>query len=111
VTQRDKWEDHYRLFEALVTGPFVITDRVLSLPQGLQNGTSVIECTSAEDLRSKIIYFLAHPEERLAIARHDRFVAMTRHRSWHRIEEIIFGSSVTQCSEKRESLSLYCTCE
>jgi glycosyltransferase involved in cell wall biosynthesis len=103
VTQRDRWEDHYRLFEALATGPLVITDRMLSLPQGLQNGTSVIECTSAEDLRSKILYYLAHPKERLAIAKRGRSVAMTRHRTWHRIEEIIFGSPLTKCSENAGS--------
>ncbi|GAX28128.1 hypothetical protein FisN_6Lh055 [Fistulifera solaris] len=95
VTQTDRWEDHYRLYEALVTGSMVITDRMLSLPRGLINGTSVIECTSRDDLRSKSLYYLSHPEERIAIARH---VAMSQHRSWHRMEELIFGEIKSQCS-------------
>ncbi len=98
VTQTDRWEDHYRLYEALVTGSMVITDRMLSLPRGLVNGTSVIECTSRDDLRSQILYYLSHPEERLAIARQGRYVAMSQHRSWHRMEELIFGEIRTHCA-------------
>lgn len=100
VTQRDSWEDHYRLFEALVTGGMVITDKMLSLPAGLKNGTNIIECISQEDLRSKILYYLSHSEERIEIARQGRLVAMTQHRSWHRIEEIIFGTPMTICEQK-----------
>jgi hypothetical protein len=98
VTQTDRWEDHYRLYEALVTGSMVITDRMLSLPRGLVNGTSVVECTSRDDLRSKILYYLSHPEERIPIARQGRYVAMSQHRSWHRMEELIFGTIRTHCA-------------
>lgn len=100
VTQRDSWEDHYRLFEALVTGGMVITDKMLSLPAGLENGTNVVECISQEDLRSKIRYFLSHFDERIEIARRGRLLAMSQHRSWHRIEEIVFGKPVTVCERK-----------
>ena len=48
VTQRDDWEDHYRLFEALVSGAMVMTDRMLSLPKGLENGVSIIEFQSED---------------------------------------------------------------
>lgn len=101
VTQRDNWEDHYRLFEALISGAMVMTDRMLLLPQGLDNGTSVIEFDSADDLRSKIMYFTSHQEERLAIARKGREVSMNQHRSWHRIEEVIFGKAISGCSRKK----------
>jgi hypothetical protein len=100
VTQRDAWEDHYRLFEVLASGAMLITDRMLSLPAGLVNGTSVIEVVSADDLRSKILYYLDHNDERREIARQGRWVAMSRHRSWHRIEEIIFGFARTTCTEQ-----------
>lgn len=101
VTQRDEWEDHYRLFEALISGAMVMTDRMLLLPQGLENGTSVIEFDSADDLRSKIMYFTSHQEERLAIARKGREVSMNQHRTWHRIEEVIFGKAISGCSRKK----------
>jgi hypothetical protein len=100
VTQRDSWEDHYRLFEALVTGGLVLTDRMLSLPAGLVNGTNIIEFISQDDLRSKIRYYLLHPDERIEIARQGRLVAMSQHRSWHRIEEIIFDMPMTVCQKK-----------
>ena len=98
ITQRDGWEDHYRLFEGLVSGAMVMTDRMLSKPRGIRNGTELIEFTSLDDMRQKIDYYLRHDDARLTIARQGRLVALTRHRTWHRIEEMIFGDPVTQCS-------------
>jgi len=98
VTQRDNWEDHYRLMEALISGAMVMTDRMLSLPHGLENGTSVVEFDSAQDLRSKILFYTSHPKERVEIARKGREVSMLQHRTWHRIEEIIFGKPLSDCS-------------
>lgn len=104
VTQRDKWEDHYRLFEAVVSGSMILTDRMLSLPHGLENGTSIVEYDSADDLKSKILYYIRHPDERIEIARKGREVAMKQHRTWHRVEEIIFGKPMSDCSNAtRES--------
>lgn len=105
VTQRDQWEDHYRLFEALTSGAMIMADRMLSLPHGLENGTSVVEFGSAEDLRSKILYYSSHPQERLEIARKGREVSMSRHRTWHRMEEIIFGRAISDCSNATSSES------
>ena len=98
VTQRDRWEDHYRLFEALVSGAMIMTDRMLSLPAGYQNGTSIVEFSSAESLVSLVRYYVAHDDERQAIARRGRELAMSRHRSWHRMEELIFGRIRSECS-------------
>jgi hypothetical protein len=97
VSQRDRWEDHYRLMEALVGGALVLTDRVLGMPAGLENGTSVVEYDSADSLLSLIQHYLTHTEERLSIARKGREAAMKKHRTWHRIEEIIFGESLSDC--------------
>jgi hypothetical protein len=98
VTQRDDWEDHYRLFEAVMSGALVLTDRMLGIPDGLVNGTSIIEFATEEDLKQKILYYLAHKDERVAIAGRGREVAMTRHRTWHRIEDVIFGRIMSECS-------------
>jgi hypothetical protein len=107
VAQRDKWEDHYRLFEAIVAGAFVLTDRMLSLPRGLKAGVSVVEYNDADDLRSKLDYYLRNRQERVEIARRARFVAMSNHRSWHHMEEVVFGSPVTRCSEATGSACPY----
>jgi spore maturation protein CgeB len=87
------------LFEALISGAVVMTDRMLSLPLGLKNGTSILEFSSADELRSMIEYYLKHTEERLAIAHQGRRISMMHHRSWHRMEEIIFGRALTLCSD------------
>jgi spore maturation protein CgeB len=83
--------------EALISGACVFSDFMYGLPAGLQNGTSIVMFTSAEDLKNQILYYLAHDEERMAIGREGRYIAMTRHRTWHRIEEIIFDQVMSTC--------------
>ncbi|CAJ1965649.1 unnamed protein product [Cylindrotheca closterium] len=101
VTQRDEWEGHYRLYEALLSGAMVMSDQMLILSRlGLENGTSVIEFDSETSLISLAQYYLDHNSERQAIASRGRQIAMSRHRSWHRMEEIVFGSIVTKCTAK-----------
>lgn len=95
VVQRDNWEDHYRLFEAMVGGAMIMTDRMLSLSRGLQNGTSIVEFANPEELLQRLLYYLEHPAERREIAKRGRWVAMSQHRSWHRMEQIVFGRPVT----------------
>ncbi|KAL3934407.1 MAG: hypothetical protein SGBAC_009869 [Bacillariaceae sp.] len=95
VTQRDQWEDHFRLFEATASGALVLMDVMLSLPHSLQNGESVVFFHSLEDLQEKALYYLEHEEERIAIAAKGWEISMTYHRSWHRMEEMLFGRGVT----------------
>jgi hypothetical protein len=99
VTQRDKWEDQYRLYEALLSGAMVMTDSMLTLPEGLQSNVSIVEFDSAVDLHNKARYYLEHREERIAIAKRGRAVVLSRHRSWHRMEEIILGQAITMCDD------------
>ena len=90
VAQKDRWEDHYRLFEALSSGSLVMTDPMLSLPMGLEDGQSIIVYKDLADLLSQIEYFLQNENERQQIASEGFRVAMTRHRSWHMMEKIVF---------------------
>ena len=99
IVQRDRWEDHYRLFEGLVSGAMVLCDRMLSMPSGLEHGRQLVEFTSAQDFAQKALFYLEHEEERCAIARAGRKLAMAQHRSWHRMEEIIFGRRLTVCAD------------
>jgi len=101
VTQRDDWEDHYPLFEALVSGAMAMMDRMLSLPKGLEDGISIVEFDSKEDLRNKILYYTDHNQERIEIARQGREVSMSRHRTFHRVEQVVFGRQLTDCSLRR----------
>ena len=100
VAQRDIWEDHYRLFEAFVGGAMVMTDPMLSLPAGLVDGENIVVYHSRNELRELLLHYL-HPEQdqaRLAIARKGYEVAMGRHRSYHRMEEVFFGRYLSPSS-------------
>ena len=96
VAQKDNWEDHYRLMEALSSGSLVMTDPMLSLPTGLEDGQSIVVYKGLEDLVSQIEYFLQNEHERQKIAAEGFRVAMTRHRSWHMMEKIVFDDLGTK---------------
>jgi spore maturation protein CgeB len=95
VTQRDDWEDHYRLFESMSCGALILHDVMIAPPKGLVHGQSIIFFKSLMDLQEQALYYLKHDQKRLAVARRGWEWSMRRHRSWHRIEELIFGRSLT----------------
>mgnify|MGYP002173386837 CR=1 FL=1 len=96
VAQRDAWEDHYRLFEGIVGGALVMTDPMLSLPDGYVDRENIVIYKSTDELRQLIVYYLEHTEERLDIARKGWNLAMSRHRTYHWMEELFFGQPLTQ---------------
>ncbi len=98
VAQRDTYEDHFRLYEALSSGAMVMTDPMYTLP--FQNGTHLIVYTSLPNLIHLVQHYLKHDDERLAIAEAGYTIAMSRHRSWHRMEEIILGRPMTICEKQ-----------
>jgi hypothetical protein len=95
VTQKDDWIDHYRLMEALVCGPLVLADEILAPPTGLVHGKNIVFFSNLTHLEQLAQYYLSHEKERLEIARAGRHVAMTQHRSWHRMESLVFGKVIT----------------
>jgi spore maturation protein CgeB len=92
----------FRLLEGIVAGACVFTDVMLTLPRGLKNGTSIVEYTSARNLQDLILYYLQHDDERIRVAKAGRDVAMRWHRSWHRMEEVLFGRPVTVCRPNQD---------
>ena len=98
VAQRDEWEDHYRLMESLVSGALVLTDRMLTLPPSIQNKTHLLVYDDIPMLERFVRFYLnpKNDEKRLTIAKNGWKIAMGRHRSWHRIEEVLFGKPLTQ---------------
>jgi hypothetical protein len=95
VAQRDEWEDHYRLYESLASGALVLTDPMLALPEGLVNGTNLLVYETLQDLEHLLTYYLEHDEERQEIAKRGFAMVMGRHRTWHRMEQILFGQPQT----------------
>lgn len=90
--QRDRWEDHYRLMEGLMSGALVMSDPMHPFPLLLENGTSLVVFESLAQLQDLVLYYLDHPIERMAIARRGREVALNYHRSWHIMERIVLGN-------------------
>lgn len=95
VTQKDDWEDHYRLMESLVCGPLVLADVMLSSPAGLVDGSNILFFQNLTQLQQLTEYYLQNENERKEIAQRGLWTAMSRHRSWHRLEEILFGKVMT----------------
>ena len=92
VAQRDTWEGHYRLMEALAGGALVMTDPMHPLPYKLIDGDGLVVYTSLKELKEKILYYMEHPTERLRIAARGHYVAMNYHRSWHVVERLLLGN-------------------
>ena len=101
VAQRDEWEGHFRLFEALASGAMVFADKGLALPDGLKDKESIILYDSAKSLENLLLHYLSPKQnkERLLIARKGWEVAIGRHRSWHRVEEVLYGKPLTQVDQ------------
>jgi hypothetical protein len=104
IAQRDEWEGQNRLFEALASGAMVFADKALALPDGLKDKESIIIYDSAKSLEDSLLYYLSPKlnKERLSIARKGWEVAMGRHRSWHRVEEVLYGKPLTQVDRPLE---------
>lgn len=89
LCQRDFYEDHIRLFEAMISGALVFSDPMRDFPRGLVDGQSIVVYHSLEDLQQKLVYYLEHDKERQEIATRGRQVSLEQHRSWHRWEALL----------------------
>jgi len=99
VAQRDEWEDHYRLYESLASGALVLTDPMLAPPEGLRNKTNVVVYDSLESLERLIRFYLENDSKRKSVARRGMELALGRYRSWHRMEQLLFGRAMFQVDE------------
>ena len=104
VAQRDAWEDHYRLWEALASGAMVLTDPMLTLP--MKDGIHLRIYQNLTHLVQLVDYYLQKDDERLQIAQAGYRQALSRHRSWHRMEEIILGRPYTTCDDNDDATTL-----
>lgn len=93
VAQKDNWEDHYRLLEALVSGALVFTDFMWTLPEGLKDKHNIVVYRNVSDLVQQLEYYLwgVPLVQRRQMAVRGRRVAMDRHRSWHVMERALLG--------------------
>ena len=96
LAQRDHWEDHFRFFEAMVAGACVFSDPMLTLPEGYKDGVNIVIYNSLDELKVLIIQYLKDDAKRLKIAQAGYELAMSRHRTYHWMEELFFGNRFSQ---------------
>ena len=104
VTQKDDWEDHYRLFESVSCGSLILHDAMVAPPKGLVQDETVVFFDSLDSLQGRVVHYLNNEAERNAVSRKGWEVAMGQHRSWHRMEELVFGRPVSS-SDLTESVT------
>ena len=93
ILLNDHWDDmreagilSNRLFDALAAGAFVISD---DLPEiGEVFGGAIETYRTPEELREKIDHYLAHPEERRALAQRGREIVLAGHTFRDRVDAI-----------------------
>ena len=96
LAQRDYWEDHLRLFEALSSGALVLSDPITFPPAGLVDGKNIIFYNSLEDLAEKILYYLKNEKgsiERDQMAKAGRQLVLSHQLSHHRFERLMLNNN------------------
>ncbi|KAL3786437.1 hypothetical protein HJC23_011018 [Cyclotella cryptica] len=96
VSQRDRWEGHYRLMEGLMSGAMIMSDPITFPPAGLADRVNMVIYNSLNDLAEKIRYYLQDKQgkiERVRIARAGRKLAMEEHQPHQRYERLVLGEN------------------
>ncbi len=95
-----------RTFELAAAGAFQLVDERTLLPELFIPGKEVITFKDTRELKEKMHYYLAHPEERLKVCTAARERAIREHTYVHRLREmlsIIYNSKYEQLKRKEEN--------
>jgi glycosyltransferase involved in cell wall biosynthesis len=87
---RDMRDDGFisnRVYDALASGAFVVSDRVPGIDEEFDAAVATYE--RGEELEAIIEHYLAHPEERRERAERGRSAVLARHTFAHRVDAII----------------------
>jgi spore maturation protein CgeB len=78
-----------RTFELASAGAFQLCDNRQLLPELFEVGKEIITFSSLEEMKEKIAYYQAHPEERRAVCERARARAVKDHSYERRIEQML----------------------
>jgi len=78
-----------RVFEILACGAFQLCDDQRDVFALFQDGRDLVKFTDGRDLVAKVQYYLAHPQERIAIATQGRKTVLSRHTYQDRVKELL----------------------
>jgi len=94
VAQKDNYEGHYRLMDALLSGALVMTDPMSRLPLFLEDRVNVVVYRSPAELRRLLKLYLLrdHEAERIEIGRKGREIALRHHSPAAWVERMVFGN-------------------
>jgi hypothetical protein len=84
----ENFANNMRLYEATGVGAMLITDEKDNLDELFEVGSEVVPYRDADDLIGKIRYYLAHEDERLAIARAGQKHTLKDHTYLQRMKEL-----------------------
>lgn len=94
IVLADHWDDmrregflSNRLYDALASGAFVVSDDVVGIQEEFQG--AVVTYRDAEDLAEKVRHFLEEEAERRMLAERGRRIVLERHTFAHRTNEIL----------------------
>ncbi|MDB5505723.1 MAG: hypothetical protein JWR75_361 [Devosia sp.] len=105
-TMREEGFLSNRLFDGSAAGAFIITDPVRGLAEVF--GDAIETAADPRELKDKVTYYLAHPEERAARAERARAIVMANHTFDHRADDII---AVYEVIARRRGLGRFFTDE
>lgn len=94
-----------RTFELAASGAFQLVDERALLPEAFTPGEEVITFSSLSDLKEKIDYYLARPEERRRVAERGRVRALRDHTYDKRLEEmltVIYSHAYQKLKQREE---------
>lgn len=80
---------NFRNFEVPACGPLLVTEDVPQLARFFRPGKEVVAFQDVSDLRQKLDYYLAHPDQAEAIASRGRQRAHAEHTFVHRMTELL----------------------
>lgn len=78
-----------RCFETMATGTMLLTDRISHIEELFEDKKHLVIYDGLDDMVEKAKYYLAHDEEREAIAQAGYEEVMTKHTIQHRIDVIL----------------------
>jgi spore maturation protein CgeB len=95
-----------RTFELASCGAFQLVDKRVLLPEAFDVGTEIVTFDDLPDLRNKIDYYLAHPEEREEVNKRSRARVLNDHTYDKRIEQmlsVIYASKYEQLRAREDA--------
>ncbi|MFP4500099.1 MAG: glycosyltransferase [Candidatus Hydrogenedentota bacterium] len=83
-----RWAVNQRVFDCPAAGGFLITDDQADMGEFFEPDVEAVTYRSLDELRDKVVYYLAHPEARRAVVHAARERILAEHTHAHRLEAL-----------------------